>query len=101
MTHVRTSPYYPQPNDEAERVQKPVKTETIRKRAPRNLAEAIRSVGGYVEHYHNYRLHSAIGYVAPADKLNGKQEQILRERQRKLEQARARREDAAATRRVP
>jgi transposase InsO family protein len=100
MTHVRTSPYYPQSNGKVERVQKTVKTETIRKRAPRNLAEAIRSVGGYVEHYNNHRLHSAIGYVAPVDKLNGKQEQILRERERKLEQARARRKDAAAGRRV-
>lgn len=42
----------------------------------------------FVAHYNNVRLHSAIGYVAPADKLNGREEEIFRERDRKLEAAR-------------
>lgn len=36
----------------------------------------------------NIRLHSAIGYVAPADKLNGLDQMIFKERDRKLEAAR-------------
>jgi serine/threonine protein kinase len=39
------------------------------------------------------RLHSAIGFVTPHDKLAGREHQIWRERDRKLEQARQRRDD--------
>jgi len=42
----------------------------------------------FVAHYNNIRLHSAIGYVAPVDKLNGWEQEIFRERDRKLESAR-------------
>ena len=42
--------------------------------------------------YNNDRLHSAIGYVAPKDKLEGREVSIFDERKRKLEQARQRRE---------
>ena len=47
-----------------------------------------RLVGEYVAHYNNERLHSAIGYVAPNDKLNGNEKQIWEERDRKLDEAR-------------
>lgn len=40
------------------------------------------------------RLHSALGYITPADKLNGLEEVIFAERDRKLEQARERRRRA-------
>jgi hypothetical protein len=36
-------------------------------------------------------LHSAIGHVAPADKLNGRDQEIFKERDRKLEEAREQR----------
>jgi putative transposase len=45
-----------------------------------------------VEHYNTVRLHSAIGYVTPADRLAGRQQQIHDERDRKLEAARQRRQ---------
>ena len=48
----------------------------------------------YVEHYNTVRLHSAIGYVAPADKLAGREPAIFTERDRKLDEARARRKVA-------
>ncbi|VAX39943.1 helix-turn-helix, Fis-type [hydrothermal vent metagenome] len=48
-------------------------------------------VEGYVDHYNNVRLHSAIGYVTPTDKLEGRAEQIQTARDRKLEEARAKR----------
>ncbi len=56
-----------------------------------DLDEARRLVGDYVEHYNNVRLHSAIGYVAPADKLHGRDVEIFQERDRKLEAAREQR----------
>ena len=88
MTHVRTSPYYPQSNGKLERYHRTVKSECIRPGSPLCLDDARRIVEEYVEYYNNVRLHSAIGYVAPADKLNGKDLEIFKERDRKLEEAR-------------
>jgi hypothetical protein len=48
-------------------------------------------VARYVEHYNTVRLHSAIGDVAPQGKLEGRDREILAERDRKLEAARERR----------
>ena len=59
MTHVRTSPYYPQ-----------------------------RIVTKFVEDYNERRLHSSLGYVTPRDKLLGREQDIFDARDRKLEEAR-------------
>ena len=72
IDHVRTSPYYPQVNGKLERWHKSLKSECIRPKTPLNLDEAKRLVSAYVSDYKHHRLHSAIGYVAPADKLAGK-----------------------------
>jgi len=45
-------------------------------------------VGQWVEHYNNVRLHSAIDYIAPKDKLEGRAESILSARDAKLAAAR-------------
>lgn len=92
MTHVRTAPYYPQSNGKIERWHKTLKVTTIRPKAPETLDEAIRVVTEFVEHYNNVRLHSALGYVTPADKLAGREKAIFAERDRKLEAARERRQ---------
>ena len=91
MTHVRTSPFYPQSNGKLERFHKTLKGECIRPKTPLSLDEARRLVAEYIEHYNTVRLHSAIGYIAPADKLNGKAEEIFKERDQKLEAAREQR----------
>jgi transposase InsO family protein len=88
MSHVRTSPYYPQSNGKQERMQGSLKRECIREKCPRTVEEAKRFVAQYVAHYNTRRLHSAIGYVTPWDMLQGRQKQILDERDRKLEAAR-------------
>ena len=88
MTHVRTSPYYPQSNGKIERWHKSLKSECIRKKVPLSLLDARRVVADYVHHYNNVRLHSAIGYVTPADKLAGREKEIFAERDRKLQRAR-------------
>jgi hypothetical protein len=49
-------------------------------------------VGGYVEHYNNVRLNSAIGYITPKDMLAGRQQEIHTDRDRKLEAARQQRQ---------
>ena len=74
MTHVRTSPYYPQSNGKIERWHKSLKSECIRPGTPLSLDDALRLVQGYVEHYNNTRLNSAIGYITPKDMLAGRQQ---------------------------
>jgi len=91
MTHVKTSPYYPQSNGKIERWHRILKEECIRPGTPLTVEDARRIVGKFVDHYNNVRLHSAIGYVAPKDKLEGREKAIFDERDRKLDQARERR----------
>jgi len=88
MTHVRTSPYYPQSNGKLERWHRSVKGECLRPGIPLSLEDARRLVAGYVTHYNEVRLHSSIGYVTPKDKLEGREAEILAERDRKLAEAR-------------
>ena len=88
MTHVRTSPYYPQSNGKIERWHKSLKGECIRPGTPLSLDDARRLVEGYVEHYNDVRLNSAIGYITPKDMLAGRQQEIHADRDRKLEEAR-------------
>jgi transposase InsO family protein len=91
MTHVRTSPYYPQSNGKLERFHKTIKSEAIRVRPPDSLDEARDVVSRFVEHYNTVRLHSALGYITPADFLAGRADEIHAQRDRRLELAREQR----------
>jgi putative transposase len=91
MTHVKTSPYYPQSNGKIERWHKTLKGESIRVSVPLSLEDARRIVGDYVGYYNTARLHSAIGYITPKDKLEGRDEAIFVARDQKLKEARDRR----------
>jgi putative transposase len=92
MTHVKTSPYYPQSNGKLERWHLSLKAECIRTKTPLSLEDGKRIVQQYVEYYNNRRLHSAIGYIAPKDKLEGRAELIFKFRDEKLADARTRRQ---------
>jgi putative transposase len=91
MTHVKTSPYYPQSNGKIERFHRTIKGDCIRTQTPLTLEDARRIVADYVEHYNMVRLHSALGYVTPQAKLEGRDQEILAQRDRKLEAAREQR----------
>ena len=91
ITHVRTSPYYPQSNGKLERWHGTLTSEEVRDKAPRDVEEARRVVGNFVTHYNEVRLHSALGYVTPHDKLAGRDTEIFDSRDSKLEAARAKR----------
>jgi putative transposase len=92
MTHVRTSPFYPQSNGKIERWHKSLKQECIRPLTPLTLEDARRLIQGYVDRYNRVRLHSAIGYVTPQDRLLGRDSEIHAARDRKLEEARRQRQ---------
>jgi hypothetical protein len=59
---------------------------------PLSQQDADRPIQQYVDHYNNVRLHSAIGYVTPVDMLAGRQKEIQAARDRKLEEARRKRQ---------
>jgi len=88
MTHVRTAPFYPQSNGKLERYHKTIKNECIRPKVALSLDESRTQIADYIRYYNEERLHSAIGYIAPKDKLDGRDKQIFTERDQKLEAAR-------------
>ena len=96
MTHVRTSPYYPQSNGKAEATIKTIKVEGVRPASPSDQGEARRAVACVVTRYNEERLHSGIGYVTPRTKLEGREQEVFAERDRKLEEARRRRAERRA-----
>lgn len=100
MDHVRTSPFYPQSNGKIERFHQSIKKECIRPQTPLDLDDAKRITAEYVHHYNTERLHAGIGYITPHDQLNGRAAEIHADRDRKLQEARAKRKQAAANRRV-
>jgi transposase InsO family protein len=91
MTHVRTAPYHPQSNGKIERWHATLKGECLRPGTPLTVADARRIIGKYVEYYNGVRLHGAIGYLTPLQKLAGREVEIFAERDRKLAEARDRR----------
>ncbi len=94
MTHVRTSPFYPQSNGKLERWHGSLKRECVRPAGVESLDEARRKVAAYVADYNQVRLHSAIGYITPVDKLAGLEAVIFAERDRELDEARERRKES-------
>jgi putative transposase len=88
MTHVRTSPYYPQSNGKVERWHKTIKGDALRLSNPATLDEARALIARYVAYYNGTRLHSAIGYITPNDILAGRAKEIWRARDSKLLAAR-------------
>ena len=94
MTHVRTSPYYPQSNGKSERWHKSIKSECIRPGVPLSQEDAQRLISQYITVYNQQRLHSSIGYVTPLAALEGRSKTIHQERDNKLEKARGQREQA-------
>ncbi len=59
MSHVRTSPYYPQAHGKFERFNRTIKSECIRPKDPLSLIDAKRTVTDFIETYNFKRLHSS------------------------------------------
>ena len=88
MKHVRTAPYYPQSNGKIERWHHTLKSECIRPGVLLSIDDARLVVDSYIDYYNEVRLNSAIGYIAPKIKLEGREKQVFKERDKKLEAAR-------------
>ncbi len=88
LTHVKTSPYYPQSNAKIERWHQTLKAGCLRPGCPLSLEDAQRLVEHFVTHYNTVRLHSAIGYITPADRLAARHPEIFAARDKKLDAAR-------------
>lgn len=91
LSHVRTSPHYPESNGKIERWHGTLKRDCIRQKTPLSLDQAKEVVGEFIQHYNTVRLHSAIGYVTPKDRLENRHGDIFKTRDQKLEAAREKR----------
>jgi transposase InsO family protein len=95
-THVFTSLRYPQSNGKLERYHRTLKEQAIRPKTPLTLEDARNVVREFVEYYNHVRLHSALGYVTPKDRLEGRHLEIYNVRDQKLEAARRLRQSKRA-----
>jgi putative transposase len=87
MTHVTTSPHYPQSNGKLERYHRSLKSECVRPAGWCELSQAITQMEQYVTYYNTARLHSAIGYIAPIIKLQGLEATVFARRKKQLSKA--------------
>ena len=88
MSYVITSLYYPKSNGKLERFHKSIKSECIRKEPILSIKNARKVIERYINVYNSQRLHSAIGWITPIDKLRGREFEIFEQRDKKLETAR-------------
>jgi len=100
MTHVRTSPFYPQSNGK-DRTLAPIAQRGVHPAGtPLSLDGARRLVQSYVDHYNDVRLNSATRYITPKDMLAGRRQEIHAERDPKLEAARRQTTDSSPASRL-
>lgn len=89
--HTLISVGYPQANGKMERFFRTTKEECIIRNIFLTQEEAREVIGKYIEYYNNMRLHSGIGYITPKDMLEGRRDDIWKERDMKLDKGRKKR----------
>lgn len=87
LQHIRTSIAYPQSNGKIERYHRTVHEECLMKTSLINLDDARKQIDKYIEYYNSERLHSSLFFLTPEDFLLGRVEEKLKERERKLKEA--------------
>ena len=74
----------PLTGEQIKRYHKTIKSDAIRPGPPRTSTKRAPLVAAFVEQYNKVRLHSAIGYITPADFLAGRGPAIWAERDQRL-----------------
>jgi putative transposase len=92
LGHHRIKPHCPEENGLIERMHRTLREETDGE-ALTNLLEAAKVFGRVVRRYNEERLHSALGYLAPADYYRGNPMERYAGRRTKLVQARHERKE--------
>ena len=90
FTHIRIRTYHPESNGVIERYHRSTR-EALAAADLRNWGQARALIGAWVEHYHEKRLHAALGYLPPAEYDRGNPVARQEERQLKLARGRAER----------
>ena len=80
LTQTTTSPYYPQSNGKIERFHRTLKSDGIKHGDLLSLELATARMTKYIEYYNEKRLHSALDYVTPLDKLKGREDLVFEAR---------------------
>lgn len=87
LTHIRTSVSYPQSNGKIERVHSSLQEECVSNKSFIHLKDAREQISNYVDHYNHKRLHSSLFYLRPVDFLTGNIDELIKDRQSKLDEA--------------
>ena len=91
LEHIRIRTYHPESNGRIERFHRSTR-EALDDQDLHNLGGAREIIGRWVEFYNTRRLHAGLKYLAPAEYWQGDPPARFEERNKKLEQARERRE---------
>jgi len=97
LDHIRIRTYHPESNGKVERFHRSTR-ETLEEQDLKNLGRAREILGRWVERYNTSRLHAGLNYLPPIEYWQGDPEARMKERRKKLEQARKRRETINRTR---
>jgi len=89
----RTRPFHPQSNGKIERFHRTLRTEHVRRTPYVSVSYAEIKIAEWICWYNSERLNGAVSYLTPDEVFEGKMEERLAERKRKLYNAGIRRQE--------
>jgi transposase InsO family protein len=92
LSHRRIKPHCPEENGLMERANRTL-DEALECEELTDYLQAVKVIGRLIRWYNEERLHSALGFLRPADYYRGDPEELYAERRRKLAEARHRRKE--------
>jgi len=81
MTHTRGAPYHPMTQGKIERWHRSMKN-VVKLENYYSPWALERAIGAFVDHYNHRRYQESVGNVTPADMYDGRQPQILAQREK-------------------